>query len=353
MAPGIGHVRAKKLLEKYGSAQSVFEEGGELIKRLSRSKKKDKRTAEPIELLKEAEAELEFIQKNEIVVLSWDDENYPQRLKHCPDGPLVLYFKGDADLNPKKAISIVGSRKASIQGKNFCETLIEELSAHQPTIISGLAFGIDICAHRTALNLGLPTLAVLGMPLHKIYPPLHQKYAKRMLENGGLVSDYPSNAPMIPSNFAERNRIVAGMSDATIVIESGKKGGSMITAGLAVDYNRDVFAVPGRPDDELSAGCNHLIKSQQAALIDSAKDVEYVLNWEKHKANQNQQTSLFQDLEPEEKQLLKIFIGQSPKAIDAISVEAGIPMSKTASLLLGLELKGVIRSLPGKLYQLN
>jgi DNA processing protein len=266
---------------------------------------------------------------------------------------VVLYFKGDANLNPQKAISIVGSRKATVKGKQFCEKLIEELAVHQATIISGMAFGVDICAHQAAIEMGLPTLAVMGMPLNTLYPPQHRKYAERMLENGGWVSDYHSNAPMIPSNFAERNRIVAGMSDATIVIESGKKGGSMITAGLAVDYNRDVFAVPGRPDDELSEGCNHLIKSQQAALIDSAKDIEYVLNWEKQKKGSVNQTALFQELDPEEKELIGIFANREPKPIDEISVEAGIPMSKTATILLALELKGVVLSLPGKMYQLN
>lgn len=353
MAPGIGHVGAKKLIEKFGSAKMVFEEKADLLNKLNRFKSKQKKDLSPPQLLELAAKELEFAEKREISVLSIQHKDYPQRLRHCQDGPLVLYFKGDANLNPQKSISIVGSRKATIRSKQFCEKLIEELAQHQPTIISGLAFGVDICAHQAAIEMDLPTLAVMGMPLNTIYPPPHRKYAERILENGGWISDYHSNAPMIPSNFAERNRIVAGMSDATVVIESGRKGGSMITAGLAVDYNRDVFAVPGRPDDELSAGCNHLIKSQQAALIDSAKDIEYVLNWEKRKSQSVNQTSLFQDLQPEEKDLLKLFVGHTPRPIDEISLEAGIPMSKTATLLLGLELKGVVLSLPGKLYQLN
>ncbi len=353
MAPGIGHVGGKKLIEKYGSAKMVFEEKADLLQKLNRFKNKEKEDISPPKLLELAEKELEFAKKHEIAVLGIDHEDYPQRLKHCQDGPIVLYFKGDTNLNPQKAISIVGSRKASLRGKQFCEKLIKDLAVHRPTIISGLAFGVDICAHQAAIELGLPTLAVLGMPLNTIYPPQHRKYAERMLENGGWLSDYYSSAPLIPSNFAERNRIVAGMSDATIVIESGKKGGSMITAGLAVDYNRDVFAVPGRPEDELSEGCNHLIKSQQAALIDSAKDVEYVLNWKKDGKKKVKQTALFQELDPEEKELIGIFSTSEPKAIDEISVEAGIPMSKTATILLGLELKGVVLSLPGKMYQLN
>jgi len=353
MAPGIGHVGAKKLIDKYGSAELVFSEKADLIQKLNRFKSKEKPDLNASQLLDQAAAELEFIDKHEIAALGIGDDNYPQRLKHCQDGPLVLYFKGDANLNPNRAISIVGSRKATVKGKQFCEKLIEDLAAHQPTIISGLAFGIDICAHQAALELGLPTLAVLGSPLSQIYPQQHQKYAERMLENGGWISDYPSNAPLIPSNFAERNRIVAGMSDATIVIESKKKGGSMITAGLANDYNRDVFALPGRPDDELSSGCNHLIKSQQAALIESAKDIEYQLNWEKKSRKTVNQTALFQELNPEEKGMMKVLSNRNPIGIDEISLESGIPMSKTATILLGLELKGAVLSLPGKMYQLN
>lgn len=354
LCPGIGHITAKKLVEHCGSAKAVLFEHEELLRKVSRFKKQERSRFTLKELLNKAERELEFMHRNEISAHGFVDESYPRRLKHCADGPLVLYTRGKGELNPRRAISIVGSRRATDQGEQFCERLIEELSEFQCTIVSGLAYGIDICAHHAANQHHLPTMAVFGCPLNMVYPAKHRKIAEQMLEAGAWISDYPSAAALIPSNFAERNRIIAGLSDATIVIESGSKGGSMITAGLAMDYNRDVFAVPGRPGDKLSAGCNQLIKSNKAALLESSADLLYQLNWQPlEKSPAELQTSLFSDLSKEEEELVVLLSDRNSQAIDEISLKAAMPVSKTATLLLGLELKGLVRSLPGKMYRLN
>lgn len=352
MVSGIGNIGAKKLIAYCGGAEAVFKEKKQHLLKIPGLGEKAVKMVREANCIVKAEKELRFLEEQQIEAHFFLNDSYPQRLTHCPDGPIILYTKGKVNLNAEKMISIVGTRNATVKGKAFCERLVEELKAYGVSVISGLAYGIDITAHKAAMENKLPTIAVLASGLDEIYPKVHYKYAQKMQENGGIASDYRSNTKMLPMQFAERNRIVAGMSDAVIVIESSHKGGSLITADLANGYNRDVFAVPGRVDDSQSVGCNRLIKANKAALLESAKDLEYIMGWEKrdHQPPSNQR-QLFVELTEEEKKLIDSFGEENSTSLDLLSLNAGFPISKTASLLLDLEFKGVVRSMPGKIYQ--
>jgi len=352
--PNIGDITAKKLIAYCGSSEQVFKEKKQILAKVPgigeiNAQNIIQNTSFALDL---AEHELNFIRKNNIKPLFFLDDNYPKRLVHCEDGPVIFYTKGNTNFNQQKVISIVGTRKSTDYGIEFCEQLIKELTAHQPLIISGLAFGVDICAHKAALQNNLQTVGIVAHGLDRLYPKAHQSTANKMLQNGGLATEFKSGTNPDRENFPKRNRIVAGLSDLTIVIESSKKGGSLITAGLANDYNRDVFALPGRIHDKQSEGCNTLIKSNKAHLIQSAKDIEYIMSWEAAKKTQPRQAQLFSELSKEEKMLTNTMIGKGKMAIDNIALEAKFPMSKTASLLLELEFNGVVKSLPGKMYKL-
>jgi len=277
---GVGDIMAKKLLTAFGSAAAVFEAkpnqlrtidgiGDVLVRKL-----KDK------SIFEKANAEMQFIAQEGIEVLYFTGEAYPERLKHCIDGPVLLFGSGNFDFRNRKLISIVGTRQITAYGTEFCKKLLEDLSFYNPIIVSGFAYGVDIVAHQTALELQLQTVGVLAHGLNQIYPKSHKKYVAKMEHNGGFLTEFWSSSSPEKENFVKRNRIVAGMSEATIVIESAEKGGSLITANLANDYNRDVFAVPGRTTDKYSQGCNELIKTQRAQLITSAADLIYCLNWQ-------------------------------------------------------------------------
>lgn len=352
--PNIGNITAKKLIAYCGSSEQVFKEKRSVLEKIpgigpvNASKIIQHKT----EALVVAEEEMKFIQQNEVAPLFYLNDNYPKRLLHCEDGPVLLYSNGKVDYNNQKVISVVGTRKATDYGKDFCDQLIKELVPHQPLIVSGLAYGIDICAHKAAVKNNLPTVGVLAHGLDRLYPAQHKSVANQMVENGALLSDYKSGTKPDRENFPKRNRIVAGMADITIVVESSKKGGSLITAYIANDYNRDVFALPGRVGDSQSEGCNNLIRSHKAALIQSVKDIEYVMGWETKKKAAQTQTQLFVELTPAQKILTTILSKQDKIGIDELSLEAKMPMSKTASMLLELEFEGVVRSLPGKLYKL-
>ena len=352
--PNIGDITAKKLIAYCGSSEQVFKEKRSLLEKIPGigAVNANKILQHKTEALVVAEEELAFIKKNEIVPLFYLNDNYPKRLFHCEDGPVLLYSKGNVDYNNQKVISIVGTRKATDYGKDFCNKIVEELVPHQPLIVSGLAYGIDICSHKAALKNNLSTVGVLAHGLGRLYPAQHKSIAQQMLENGALLSDYKSGTKPDRENFPKRNRIVAGMADLTIVIESSKKGGSLITAYIANDYNRDVFALPGRLGDSQSEGCNNLIKSHKAALIQSVKDIEYVMGWEIKKEAKQAQRQLFIELTLEQKVLTAILSRQEKIGIDELSLQAKMPMSKTASMLLNLEFDGVVKSLPGKLYRL-
>ena len=307
------------------------------------------------EALKRAEKEIAFIRKNGIKPLFFASKEYPERLKHCMDSPVLLYTKGRANLNPEKVISVVGTRNATDYGKSVCERIIEGLKDLDVFIVSGLAYGIDITAHKAALKNGLKTAAVLAHGLDKIYPSLHRKTADEMLENGALLTEFISGTQPDRENFPQRNRIIAGMADATIVVEAGKKGGALITAELANSYNRDVFAVPGNVGEKHSEGCNWLISRNKAALITCAEELIYMMGWEpvEKTGKKPVQKQLFVELTPEQKTLVDLLNENGQMGIDTICLKTAMSMSKAAAILLDLEFSGIVAVLPGKVYRLN
>ncbi|PCH66697.1 MAG: DNA-protecting protein DprA [Bacteroidetes bacterium] len=353
--PGIGDIWAKNLVGYCGSAEAVFTETkGKLMKIPGiGSVNAQAIIVKKEQALERAQEEIEFINKYNIQALFFADKNYPERLKHCADNPTLLYYKGNSDLNKSKIISIVGTRSATEYGKDFCKTLIKELSDQNVLIVSGLAYGIDICAHRSSLENNLETVGVLAHGLDRIYPALHKATAEKMVKQGGLLTEFPSNTNPDRENFPKRNRIVAGMSDAVIVIETAKKGGAVITAEIANSYNRDVFALPGNIDQKYSEGCNFLIKTHKANVIESAKDIAYVLGWEQAKTKPQKQKRIFVDLKKEEKAIIDVLNGNEKVGIDSIAVQSKLPMSQTASILLSLEMVGMVKAFPGKVYELN
>lgn len=348
---GVGDIMAKKLLNHCGNAEAIFKSktnqiaaidgvGAILLKKI-----KDKT------IFEKANQELEFIRKNDITVSFFQDETYPDRLKHCIDSPVLIFTGGNINLQNKKVISIVGTRQITSYGTEFCRKLIEDLAPLDPVIVSGFAYGVDIAAHQFAIDYKLQTIGVLAHGLNQVYPRTHKKYMAKMEENGGFITEFWSTSNPDKENFVRRNRIVAGISEATIVIESADKGGSLITANLANDYNRDVFAVPGRVTDRYSQGCNDLIKTQKANLLTNAADLIYVLNWDIEKRPKAIQKQLFIDLEPEEQKIYDFLIKNGKELLDTIALECNFPVFKISGILLNMELKGVIRPLPGKLFE--
>lgn len=304
-----------------------------------------------------AEHEMEFVEKNRLTCLTLKDEAYPSRLRECEDAPVVLFFKGHTDFNRLRVINMVGTRNATEYGKQFCVDFLHDLSSHYPDVlvVSGLAYGIDIHAHRAALANNLSTVAVLAHGLDRIYPYVHRKTAIDMLDNGGLLTEYLTETNPDRHNFVSRNRIVAGMTDATIVVESASKGGSLITADLAVDYHRDCFAVPGRATDPLSMGCNQLIRDNKAALIQSADDFMRAMGWtaeEETAKHEGIQRSLFLELTEEEELVVGILTRLGDLHINVLVVESNIPVNRMTALLFELEMKGVVRALVGGVYHL-
>jgi DNA processing protein len=350
--PNLGDASAKKLLTKVGSAEGIFKEKkSNLLKIDGIGLFRLKELSEKI-LLDQADEELNFINTNAIEWCYFQDKLYPERLKHCIDGPILYFQSGNIDLQNKKLISIVGTRKVTTYGKYFCEKLIEELSPLNPVIISGFAYGVDITAHKAALDNNLQTVACLAHGLNQIYPRTHKKYMTKVEENGGFISEFWSSDSFDRNNFLKRNRIIAGMSQATIIIESAEKGGSLVTADIANSYNRDVFALPGRANDSQSKGCNNLIKTQQAHLFTSAADLIYMLGCEFEEKPKPQQKQLFVDLTEEEQTIFNYLKDKDKVLFDIIAIECKIPTYKVASILLAMELKNVIRPLPGKLFQI-
>lgn len=353
LIPGIGDITAKKLIAYCGGVEAVFKEKG---KGLLKVPGIGQTLAEAIlknKVLSIAEKELRFIEKFKITPLFYLDSGYPERLKHAEDSPVMLYYKGSASFNVPRVVAVVGTRRASDYGKKICRNLIEGLAPLNVLVVSGLAYGIDICAHRAALDMGLSTVGVVGHGLDMLYPQSHKATAEKMLLNGGLLTDFTSGSKFIPENFPKRNRIVAGLSDAVVVVEAAKKGGALITADIANSYNRDVFAFPGRVGDHYSEGCNNFIKSNRAALIQSADDLIYIMGWQEKKDNKKKlvQKQLFEDLSADEKAVVDFLEKEGDASIDLISLNLKLPASKIASLLLNLEFQGVIQCLPGKIYQ--
>ena len=308
-------------------------------------------------IVERAEREMEFIEKNGINLIYLGDEAYPCRLAECDDAPLVLHSMGNADLNARHIVSIVGTRHASEYGKELCANFVADLAKFVPgtLIVSGLAYGIDVCAHRAALNAGLPTVGVLAHGLDRIYPSVHRSTAKSMLEQGGLLSEFMSGTEPFKQFFVQRNRIVAGMSDATVVVESASKGGSLITASIAQSYSRDCFAFPGRVNDQYSCGCNELVSRNKAALITSAWDFVEAMNWEvatKKKSADELQTELFPELTPEENAVITALRADSDgMQVNQLVVRLNIPINKLLPLLFEMEMKGYVKAVAGGCYR--
>ncbi|WP_166960108.1 DNA-processing protein DprA [Yeosuana marina] len=349
----IGDITAKKLIRHCGTAEAVFKEkrqnllkidgiGSILINDLFESNHQ-----------KVANDELNYIKENQIKVLYFEDDDYPEKLKHCIDGPVVLFQSGNINLKQQHIISIVGTRKITTQGIAFCENLVEQLTPYNPVIVSGFAYGTDIAAHKAALKHNLQTVGCLAHGLNQIYPKVHKKYVADIENNGGFFTDFCSSDVFDKNNFLKRNRIIAGLSEATIVIESAERGGSLVTADIANSYNRDVFAVPGRTTDSQSIGCNNLIKYQKAHLLSNALDVPYILNWQlEDKQKPSVQKQLFVELDGQEKVIYKYLKEHDKQQLDTIALNCNMPIFKVAGVLLNMELKGVIRPLPGKLFEL-
>jgi DNA processing protein len=356
MVPGIGGVLARNLVAYTGSVENIFRESSVKLTKIPGIGEVNARRIKDKGVLPAAAEELEFAAKYGIEVFFYLDENYPVRFRHCADAPIVFFKKGKINLDAPKSISIVGTRNASDYGRQICDELLRCLAVkgHQALIVSGLAYGIDIQAHKSALKYNLPTVAALGHGLDKLYPSAHVKTAKAMLENGGIITDFPSRTKIDPSNFIRRNRLIAGLSDATIVIESGEKGGALITADIASSYDRDVFAFPGRATDPYSKGCNYLIKNNLAALIENAADLEYQLGWEVATGKkQPVQQQLFVELTDEEKIIVELLKKEEKTFIDVICKELGMPVGKVSAVLINLEFKGILEALPGKMYRLK
>jgi DNA processing protein len=352
LIPGVGDVNGKRLVAYCGGAEAVFHESRTALLKIPGIGQNTVNSIVSQQVFHLVEKEILFIEKNEVEPLFFTDKNYPQRLLNCEDGPMLLYYKGTTNLNASRMIAFVGTRKATDYGRERCEEIISDLKVKDVVVVSGLAYGIDSCAHRKSVECGIDTIGVMGHGLDRIYPFQHQKLAMSMLENGGLLTEFPSGTNPDRENFPKRNRIVAGMCDAVIVIESGIKGGAMITATLANSYNRDAFAVPGRTNDEYSKGCNMLIKSNRAALAESAKDISYIMGWDDRKPNVKSQTSLFLELTGEEKKLLTLLNSKTAVGMDQLIAKSAMTPSKVASTLLNLEFEGLVKSLPGKLYKI-
>ncbi len=350
--PNLGDVMAKKLLAKFGSAQEFFREKKSRLLKIDGIGEATLAGFNPKVHLDEAEGEIKFMESNQVEYRYFLDDNYPEKLRHCLDGPILFFQKGNIDIQGKKLLSIVGTRNMTTYGEAFCENLIADLAPMNPVIISGLAYGVDICAHKAAIKNNLQTIACLGHGLDKIYPKPHKKYLSEIEANGGLITDFWSLDNFLPSNFLKRNRIIAGLSEATLVIESAEKGGSLVTADIAHSYNREVFAVPGRTTDNQSKGCNVLIKTQKANVLTEAADILYQLGWEIKASPKPRQTQLFVELDEEEKLVYRFLKDKDKELLDIIALECSLPVFKIATILMNMELKGVVRPLPGKLFQL-
>ena len=345
-----------QLLEAAGSATALYDARNNLSDLLPEAPKRLTKTLMEMEAqLPRAEQEMEFADKKHIRILTKDDTDYPARLRECPDAPVLLYFRGTGDLNCRHTLAIVGTRKATEYGKAFCQRFLRDLTQLCPDvlIVSGLAYGIDINAHRQALANNLPTIGVLAHGLDQIYPRMHRATAIEMLNRGGLITEFMSGSTADKINFVSRNRIVAGMTDATLVVESAAKGGSLITAGIANDYNREVFAVPGRIDAATSAGCNQLIATSKATLLQTAEDFVEAMGWATTRAEkQPVQRELFVELSADEMVVFNALKGVEGKHLNQLTVETNLPVGQLSSLLFEMEMRGIVRLLSGGMYKL-
>jgi DNA processing protein len=353
LIPRIGDINARKLVSHFGSVEAVFHESYRNLIKIPGIGTGIAKYITDRSYLDIAEQEAEYITRSKIRTYFYLDNDYPFRLRQCDDSPVVFFFMGTCDLDSAKILSVVGTRNATPRGREICEKIIGGLSEDHPDliIVSGLAYGIDITSHKAALANNLQTIGVLGHGFKTIYPAVHTAIAKSMVYKGGLLTDFISDTLPERNNFLKRNRIIAGLSDATLVVESGIKGGALITADIANSYSRDVFSIPGRPDDQWSAGCNSLIRNNKAALVECSDDIEYFLNWQSEKSKPPVQRTLFSELDENEKLIYELLVRQGEMNIDAICRSTGIPVYKLSSLLLQMEFKGLLKCYPGNLYR--
>ncbi|MDR2139855.1 MAG: DNA-processing protein DprA [Tannerella sp.] len=354
---GIGSILSRHLLQYFGEAEAVFSEKKHLLEKVPGI---GKQTVAGMletraEALRRAEQELTFIEKNGIRLFSIMENDYPVRLRDCQDAPVVFYFKGNADLNAQRILSVVGTRNATEYGRGLTAGLLKNLAEMFPglLIVSGLAYGIDICAHRNALKNGLPTVGVLAHGLDRIYPDLHRNVAVEMLNKGGLLSDFASSTVMARENFLQRNRLIAGLADATVVVESAEKGGALFTANIAFSYGREIYTFPGRVADKYSGGCNRLIRINKAGLITSAKDLAEALGWHTGKAAAPKEAQLPFRHEAPDHPILKLLAEKGEVQINELAVLSGKPVHQLSSMLFELELAGHVKALPGNVYALT
>ena len=356
MVPGIGNIIARKLLSYYGSAKRVFisPKG-----KLENTPLIGKKISEAIKNFKNFERVYEQVnqaKRNHVQLLLLDDEKYPYRLKNIHDPPILLYYKGNINLNASRVITIVGTRKATHYGKSFIQRLIKDFSKYTNLIIvSGLAYGIDIQVHKESLNCRIPTIAVVAHGLDKIYPYEHKNIAHHMINQGGILSEYTFGTDPEANHFPNRNRILAGISDATIVVESALKGGALITARLANDYSREVFALPGSIRNPYSEGCHKLIKRNQAHLMTNLEDLEYIMQWENQSISTSSSKIItgIENLKGKQKQIAQVIQESENIHIDALATKVNLAIDTLLSTLLELEIKGIVKTLPGKRYILT
>ncbi len=351
MIPLVGPVMGRQLITYCGSIEAVFTESKRILKTIPGiGEEIASQIANASSLLDSAAYELSYMEKENIQYTFYYDSHYPTRLFHLPDAPLLLYTKGKINLQPQRSVAIIGTRKPTAYGKAITEEIIDTLAPYDVTVVSGLAYGIDITAHKFCLQKSISTIGVMGSGMGIIYPDSHTDVAHQMMNNGGIITEFAFETGPDAVNFPMRNRIVAGLCDVLVVIESAIKGGSMITANLANDYNKDVAAVPGRRNDKNSAGCNHLIKQQQAHLLESGEDLINLMSWHKNTRQQTFQTNLFAEMSPGEQKIYSLIIDNGEKDIDTLAFHSKTTPGELAAILLTLEFKGAIKSIPGKKF---
>ena len=350
--PKVGAITAKNLISYCGGVKAVFEASQKELFNIPGVGAKVAENIRNHSVLEDAQKELDFIKKNEVQCLFYMDEKYPQRLKHFDDSPVLLYFRGNAELNHHRIVSIIGTRTPSAHGKAICEEIVKELADYDVMVISGLAYGIDVTAHRKSVSMNIPTVGVLGHGFNMIYPYEHKNVSEEMMKNGGILTEYTHLVGPNREHFPMRNRIVAGMCDALIVVETKEKGGSMITANLANGYNKNVFAIPGRARDKKFGGGNFLIKNHKAQLIESAEDVVKIMCWEQFEKNKNIQKQLFVELTDKQQLVVDVLRKEDEVSVDKLSYVTKLQPSEVSSSLLELEFKGLVKTLPGKRYML-
>ena len=353
LIPGVGDIIGKKLVSYCGGVDAIFKEKKSNLLKIPNIGESIVNSIVNHDVFDRVDKELAFIEKYNIKPLFYLDAAYPLRLKQCIDSPLMLYYMGNSDLNADKIISVVGTRNVTEYGKDMCKQIIKDLSQQNVLIVSGLAYGVDTYSHKAALDNNLQTIGILAHGLDRVYPQTNKSLAEKMIKNGGLLTEFMSCTNPDRENFPKRNRIIAGIADAVVVIEAAKKGGALITAEIANSYNRDVFAVPGKNTDIYSEGCNHLIKINKANLMQSADDILYIMGWEtSKKPKKTAQKQLFVELTPDQKTIYDILSLKANTSIDELCINSKLNVSKVAEILLNFELEGIIKSLPGKVYQL-